>query len=191
MNRYTAQHYLSLLQSAVLTCLKSATTIISPKGTVNCLDNYCPVALTPIIIKYFERLILSHIKSAILADLDQHQLAYRANRSTEDAVSTALHTILTHLDQPSTFIRVLFVDFSSAFNAVITHKLSYKLSNLGLGSSPCTWILDFLSNRPQIVRMGGHRDVSSAPSSTPSSPTTAPPSTQPTLSSNLLMTQPL
>lgn len=48
---------------------------------------------------------------------------------------------------------MLFVDFSSAFNTVIPHKLVQK-NNLGLGRSLCTWILDFLSNRPQNVRMG-------------------------------------
>ena len=84
---------LSLLQSAVPTCLKSATIIPVPKkGIVNCLD-YHPVALTPIITKCFERHILSHIKSAIPADWDQHQFAYCVNRLTEDAVNTALHTV--------------------------------------------------------------------------------------------------
>ncbi len=72
----------------------------------------------------------------------------------EDAVITALHTALTHLDRGNTNVRMLFVDFSSAFNTVSLHKLIQKLSSLGLGSSLCTWILDFLSNRPQKVRMG-------------------------------------
>lgn len=49
---------------------------------------------------------------------------------------------------------MLFVDFSSAFNAIIPHKLVTKLSNLGLGSSLCTWVLDFLRNRPQRFRIG-------------------------------------
>ena len=48
------------------------------------------------------------------------------------------------------------MDFSSGFNCTIPHKLIHKLSNLGLGSSVWTWILDFLGNRPQNVRMRGH-----------------------------------
>ena len=51
---------------------------------------------------------------------------------------------------------MLFVDFSSAFNTIIPHKLVQKLSILGLGSSLSTWVLDFLRNRPQCVRMGDH-----------------------------------
>uniref|UniRef100_A0A665UD53 Reverse transcriptase domain-containing protein n=1 Tax=Echeneis naucrates TaxID=173247 RepID=A0A665UD53_ECHNA len=152
---FTTIFNLSLLQSVVPACLKSATIVPIPKrNTVNCLNDYRPVALTPIITKCFERLILPFIRSAIPADLDQHQFAYRANRSTEDAVIMATHTALTHLDQSNTYVRMLFVDFSSAFNTVIPQKLVKKLSNLGIGSSLCAWLLDFLRNRPQRVRMG-------------------------------------
>ncbi|KAI3354371.1 hypothetical protein L3Q82_018898, partial [Scortum barcoo] len=42
---------------------------------------------------------------------------------------------------------MLFVDFSSAFNTVIPDKLILKLHNLGLPSSLCHWIRDFLSQQ--------------------------------------------
>lgn len=42
---------------------------------------------------------------------------------------------------------MLFVDLSSTFNKVPSHKLLQKPSNLGLGSSLCTCILDFFSNQ--------------------------------------------
>ncbi|KAI3369651.1 hypothetical protein L3Q82_025362, partial [Scortum barcoo] len=79
-------------------------------------------------MKCFERIVLKHIKDIIPAGLDQYQFAYR---STEDAVSIALHTALTHLQLPNTYVRMLFVDFSSAFNTVIPDKLILKLHNLG------------------------------------------------------------
>ncbi|KAI3363730.1 hypothetical protein L3Q82_001346 [Scortum barcoo] len=53
----------------------------------------------------FERMVLKHIKDIIPAGLDQYQFAYRENRSTEDAVSIALHTALTHLQLPNTYLR--------------------------------------------------------------------------------------
>lgn len=50
---------------------------------------------------------------------------------------------------------MVFVDFSSAFNTIIPHKLVQKLSNFSLGgSSLCTLILDFFCNRSQIARVG-------------------------------------
>uniref|UniRef100_A0A3P9IH10 Reverse transcriptase domain-containing protein n=1 Tax=Oryzias latipes TaxID=8090 RepID=A0A3P9IH10_ORYLA len=105
-------------------------------------------------MKCFERIILNHIKDIIPATLDSHQFAYRENRSTEDAVSLALHATLSHLEHPDTYVRMLFVDFSSAFNTVIPDKLTLKLHNLGLPASLCLWIKDFLTNRPQVVRIG-------------------------------------
>ncbi|XP_062919526.1 uncharacterized protein LOC134354537 [Mobula hypostoma] len=49
---------------------------------------------------------------------------------------------------------MLFIDFSSAFNTIIPQKLIGKLSLLDLNTSPCIWILDFLTGRPQSIRIG-------------------------------------
>ena len=65
----------SLQQAVVPTCLKSTTIVPMPKKqAVKCLNDYRPVALTPIIMKCFERLVLHYIKDIIPADLDIHQL---------------------------------------------------------------------------------------------------------------------
>ena len=48
---------------------------------------------------------------------------------------------------------MLLVDYSSAFNTVIPNKLTHKLSALGLNPTLCDWLLDFLTGRPQSVRM--------------------------------------
>lgn len=49
---------------------------------------------------------------------------------------------------------MLFVDFSSAFNTVLPDMLALKLQNLGLLTSLDSWIHEFLTNRPQVVRLG-------------------------------------
>ncbi|KAI4893066.1 hypothetical protein NFI96_005396 [Prochilodus magdalenae] len=57
---------LSLAQSSVPSCFK--TTTIGPlpkKSVVTCLNDYRPVALTPIVMKCFERIIMSHIQETI------------------------------------------------------------------------------------------------------------------------------
>ena len=82
---------------------------------MSCLNDYHPVALKPITMKCFEKLVRSHIISSMPPRLDPHQFAYRAHRSTEDAVATALHSDLSHLEERSSYVRMLFVDFSSAF----------------------------------------------------------------------------
>ncbi|KAK1802560.1 hypothetical protein P4O66_004215 [Electrophorus voltai] len=49
---------------------------------------------------------------------------------------------------------MLFVDYSSAFNTIIPSLLTTKLEDLGLHTSLCDWISNFLTERPQSVRVG-------------------------------------
>ncbi|XP_060792532.1 uncharacterized protein LOC132895728 [Neoarius graeffei] len=147
----------SLEQAIIPTCLKSATIIPVPKKSPTASLNDCrPVALTPVITKCFEKLILHHIKTCLPPTLDPHQFAYRPNRSTEDAIATALHSVLSHLERQGRYVRMLFIDYSSAFNTIIPDILIPKLTSLGLPSSTCSWIKDFLINRPQQVKLGRH-----------------------------------
>ncbi len=88
------------------------------------------------------------------ASLDPLQFAYRSNRSTDDAIAFTLHTALSHLENKNTYVRMLFVDYSSAFNTIVPATLVAKLQTLGLNRSLCSWILDFVTGRSQVVRMG-------------------------------------
>ncbi len=152
-------------------------------------------------MKVFERLLKKHICSSIPATLDPLQFAYRPNRSTDDAISQVLHSSLTHIDSKNgNYVRLLFIDYSSAFNTIVPTKLAVKLSDLGLNTSLCDWIQDFLTARPQVVKVGQFTSNSitlnvGAPQGCVLSPllyslythTTACPLTAPLLSLNLLM----
>ena len=154
---FTTIFNLSLTQAIIPACLKSSTIIPVPKKSApDTLNDYRPVALTPIIMKCFERLVLHHIKAYLPPTLDPHQFAYRANRSTEDAIAIALHAALSHLEHRESYVRMLFIDYSSAFNTIILAILVCKLSALGLDPLTCSWISDFLTNRPQKVKLGPH-----------------------------------
>ncbi len=74
------------------------------------LNDYRPVALTSVVMKSFERLVLSHLKATIYPVLDPLQFAYRANKSVDNAVNMAPHFILQHVDSTGTYARILFVD---------------------------------------------------------------------------------
>ncbi len=90
------------------------------------------MALTSVAMKSFERLVLAYLKASIGPLLDPLQFAYRANRSVDDAVNMGLHFILQHLDRPGTYVRILFVDFSSAINTIIPDTLQNKLTQLSV-----------------------------------------------------------
>ncbi len=85
-----------------------------------------------------------HICSVPLlpASLDPLQFAYCSNRSTDDAIGFTLHTALFHLENKNTYVRMLFVDYSSAFNTIVSATLVAKLQTLGINPSLCSWILD-------------------------------------------------
>jgi hypothetical protein len=86
-------------------------------------------------------------------------------------------------------VRILFIDYSSAFSTIMPTKLITKLRTLGLNIYLCNWILDFLTGRPQVARVGNNTSakmilntgalegVYCVSSCTPCSPTTAWPNT--------------
>ncbi|KAK3507762.1 hypothetical protein QTP70_000216 [Hemibagrus guttatus] len=102
---------ISLSSAVVHMCLKTTTIVPVPKKfTTFCLNDYRPVALTRIMMKCSERLIMRHIK-------------------------TQLHQALTHLDNKDSYIRKLFPDLSSIFNTIIPQHLIEKMSLLGLNTA--------------------------------------------------------
>ncbi|KAK3513073.1 hypothetical protein QTP70_000962 [Hemibagrus guttatus] len=156
------------------------------KPKITGLNDYRPVALTSVVMKSFERLVLAYLKNITGPLLDPLQFAYRANRSVDDAVNMGLHFILQHLDKSGTYVRLLFVDFSSAFNTIIPTLLQTKLTQFSVPSSICQWITSFLTDRHQLVKLGkfmsnsrttstGTTRVASSPHcSSPFTPMTAP-----------------
>ncbi len=146
----------SLATSVIPTSFKKSVIIPVPK-TVNPLawNDYRPVALTSIVMKVFERLLKKHICSSIPATLDPLQFAYRPNRSTDDAISSGTALLLTHIDSKNgNYVRRLFIDYSSAFKHYSPLQASCQTLDLGLNTTLCDWIQDFLTGRPQVVKMG-------------------------------------
>lgn len=80
------------------------------------------------------------------------KLAYKSNRSVDDAIFLVLHTALEHLDRRDTYDR-RFTDESPVFNTIIPWKLALKLQDLGLGTTICNWIMDLLMGRPRMVKI--------------------------------------
>ncbi len=188
--------------SVVPACLKKSTIVPIPKkNKITCLNDWRLIALTPNFCKCFEKLVRDNICSVLPASLDPLQFAYCSNRSTDDAIAFTLHTALSHLENKNTYVRKLFVDYSSAFNTIVPATLVAKLQTLGLNRSPCSWILDFLTGRsrwsewattPYLLwssTLVHCRAASSAHSCTPCTHKTVQQHTAPTSSPNLQMTQ--
>jgi hypothetical protein len=79
---------------------------------------------------------MAHINPIIPETLDPLQFSYCPNRSIDDAISISLHTALSHLDKRNTYARILFTDYSSAFNTIVLTKLITKAKDHGMKHLP-------------------------------------------------------
>lgn len=47
----------------------------------------------------------------------------------KDAIAISLHTAFNHLGQPGSYVRMLFINYSSAFNTIVLVILVNKLAD--------------------------------------------------------------
>ncbi len=59
--------------------------------------------------------------------------------STEDAVAALVHIITKHLDKCNSYVRALFLDFSSAFDTIQVNTLVSKLMKLDVNPYLIKW----------------------------------------------------
>ena len=86
--------------------------------------------------------------------LDPLQFAYRPQRGVEDAACTLLNLIHSHLEGANSLVRLLFIDFSSAFNCIQPHILAGTLKSVfNIEPTLICWLINFLTNRSQRVRV--------------------------------------
>ena len=69
----------------------SAISPLPKTANPKCSNDFRPIALTSVVMKIFEQIIKSRLLSHIV--LDEHQFAYKKNRSTKDACITLDHVL--------------------------------------------------------------------------------------------------
>ena len=83
-------------------------------------------------MKDFERVVLVHGQEQVSDYTDLCQIAYRRNRGVEDAIIPCLEHYLFPFEKPGACIRLMFYDFSSAFNTIQPHLLAGKLMKMNV-----------------------------------------------------------
>ena len=129
--------------------IASVPKIICPKEN----NDYRPVELTSIVMKCLECLVACKLRLDVQDYLDPFQYAYRQGRETYDAVNTVVHLILKHLDKPKAYARLLFIDFSLAFNLIQPHTLLNKLKQMNVNPYIIKWYHSFLTDIVQLVKV--------------------------------------
>ncbi|KAM3860001.1 uncharacterized protein ACN63O_016557 [Diretmus argenteus] len=145
---------LSLRLGRVPTLWKTSCLIPVPKKPhPSELNDFRPVALTSRMMKTMERLLLHTLRPQIRHALDPLQFAYQEKVGVDDAIAYLLHGTHTHLDMGKSAVRIMFFDFSSAFYTIQPPRLGEKLLQMGVDPHLVSWITDYLTERPQFVRL--------------------------------------
>lgn len=121
------------------------------------LNEFRPVALTSLVMKTFEKILKDEIVSLIDGKLDPLQFAYQAGKGVDDSKIFILDRLYKHLEKPNSHARLLFADFSSAFNKMQPHILIERLASyFNLPDQILLLLLNFLTDRLQQVFVNGH-----------------------------------
>lgn len=85
--------------------------------------------------------------------LDPLQFAYQPRLGVEDAITFMVNRMYAHLDKSASTVRVMFFYFSSAFHTLRPDLLGEKLAAIQVDVSLVSWIVDYLTGRPQYVHL--------------------------------------
>jgi hypothetical protein len=121
------------------------------------LAGYRPIANLMFLSKILEKIVDNQLR----AYLREHNLfpamqaAYRANHSTETALTRVYNDILLAVDKGQEVILVL-LDYSSAFDSIDHKKITRCFQqSYGIDGTALSWLTSYLIDRKQIVVVNG------------------------------------
>ena len=141
---------------------KLSTVILIPKkDNLKLPNDFRPIALTSLVMKTLENIIKFFILAVTEYNLDPLQFAYQSGRGVDDAKLFILNTLYRHLEASLSHARILFTDFSSAFNTIQPHILANKLvSYFSQDNHLVLWIIDFLTRLQRVFVNGCFSELS-------------------------------
>ena len=119
--------------------------------------------------KVAEDCVTDHVKPAVLKALDPNQYGAVPNLSTTQALIDMVHCWSKETDGNGATVRTLLFDYRKAFYLIDHNILINKLSKLDLPVSVINWIIAFLTDRLQRIKLadGCFSKWGTAPSGVP------------------------
>ena len=93
------------------------------KTSASYLNDYRPVALTSVVIKTSEKLVLKSVNLLIPANTDLYQFAYRSSQDVDDTILTTVQQMLMHLESEGSYDHMMLLECTSAFNTIVHTQL--------------------------------------------------------------------
>ena len=115
------------------------------------LSSYRTISNLSFISKTVERVVAARFSEHVETEhsLPSHQSAYRANHSTETAVTAVHNELMRNIDSGKVSVLIL-LDLSAAFDTV-DHRTLLQIFNrrFGLTGTTMIWFNSYLTNRKQ------------------------------------------
>ena len=130
---------------------------IHKKGSTTEVKNYRPISLISCVGKVMEKIVFKYMYNFITSYnlLTNLQSGFRPGDSTNLQLIDLYHIFSEALDKHKE-LRIVFCDFSKAFDTVWHEGILYKLNMLGFRGHLHQWLTSYLMNRNQrvIIRNG-------------------------------------
>ena len=156
--------------------LKHAFVCPIPKSSSPRLSDFRPISLTSSLSKIFERIVLEHIKPALIPIYGTEQHAYRPQGSTTTALTELSEHVTEALDSREySFVHIFCLDLSRAFDKLQHNRLINFLNDRGLNGAFLIWLQSFLTSRVMQVRvLNNYGPLTAVPSGVPQGTVLAP-----------------
>ena len=118
------------------------------KGRKDCVENYRPISLLPLVSKVLERCVLARVRDHLYHFISPAQHGFLPGRSCVTQLLTALDQIGEHLDTGKQ-TDVIYLDMSKAFDKVCHPLLLRKLKQCNVFGRLLDWFNAYLNNRKQ------------------------------------------
>ena len=142
-------------------CWKKATGIFLPKpgkGDYYNPKSYRTISLSPVPLKWMERLVLWHMEEdlKIYSKLSKRQYGFIKGASTETALHKLVHKIKRAILNSGMALGT-FLDIEGAFDNVAFHAIEKALNKKCASSNTNNWIMSIIKSRSATVEIHGNK----------------------------------
>ena len=134
---------------------KSANVIpVFKSGNRSDIENYRPISILPAVAKVFECLVRDILFNLLKNCIIPQQHGFFPGRSTATNLMEFIDFTISSFED-GLQVDAVFTDFKKAFDRISHEILLSKLHMIGVNSRLLLWIKSYLSERVQMVKLGG------------------------------------